>query len=107
MLVDYVFGRPAGEPVQETGGVLVTLAALGNANDIRTEGAGAMELKRCWENIQKIRAKQAGKPRHSPLPGPTPETKGTGLYAAVERAVEKADAALADSIRSHGKGERS
>ena len=27
-LVDYVYGRPAGEPSQEVGGVMVTLAAL-------------------------------------------------------------------------------
>ena len=30
-LVDYVFNRPIGEPFQELGGVMVTLAALANA----------------------------------------------------------------------------
>jgi hypothetical protein len=31
-LVDYVFNRPVGEPAQEVGGVMVTLAALCLAN---------------------------------------------------------------------------
>ena len=30
-LVDYVFSRPVGEPFQELGGVMVTLAALADA----------------------------------------------------------------------------
>lgn len=69
MLVDYVFGRPVGECEQETGGVMVTLAALANANNIRVNRAAETELTRCWSKIDQIRAKQAGKPRHSPLPG--------------------------------------
>lgn len=71
MLVDYVFGRPTGECEQETGGVMVTLAALGNASNIRINRAAEIELARCWTKIDQIRAKQAGKPRHSPLPGPS------------------------------------
>jgi hypothetical protein len=76
MLVDYVFGRPVGEPHQELGGVMVTIAALCNANDMDHEKAGADELTRCWQNVEKIRAKQAGKPRNSPLPGPSAQTGG-------------------------------
>ena len=72
MLVDYVFGRPAGEPEQEVGGAMVTLAALCAAADFSMRECGERELSRCWQNIERIRAKQAGKPRHSPLPGPTP-----------------------------------
>lgn len=71
MLVDYVFGRPVGECEQETGGVMVTLAALANANSIRVNRAAETELARCWTKIEQIRAKQAGKPKHSPLPGPS------------------------------------
>ncbi len=67
-LVDYVFNRPAGEPAQEVGGVRVTLAALCTAAAIRDDAAGDTELARVWDNIQKIRAKQAAKPKHSPLP---------------------------------------
>jgi hypothetical protein len=33
-LVDYVFGRPAGEPFQELRGVMVTLSALASCHDI-------------------------------------------------------------------------
>lgn len=71
MLVDYVFGRPTGECEQETGGVMVTLAALANASNIMVNRSAETELTRCWSKIDVIRAKQAGKPRHSPLPGPT------------------------------------
>jgi hypothetical protein len=67
-LVDYVFDRPAGEKVQEVGGVLVTLAALCFANNVQMTQAGETELARVWENIPVIRAKQAAKPKHSSLP---------------------------------------
>lgn len=68
-LVDYVFGRPVGELRQEVGGVAVTLAALCHANDVNVEVCGEAELTRCWANMDLIRSKQAGKPKHSPLPG--------------------------------------
>ena len=67
-LVDYVFGREIGEPAQETGGVMVTLAALCSAAGLDMRHAGFMELARVWTKIEKIRAKQAAKPKHSPLP---------------------------------------
>lgn len=69
MLVDYTFGRPTGEPRQEVGGVMVTLAALCTAADLSMRGCGEDELERCWKNIARIRAKQATKPPSSPLPG--------------------------------------
>jgi hypothetical protein len=87
MLVDYVFGRPVGDPEQEVGGAMVTLAALCAAADISMTELGNRELARCWQNIEKIRAKQAGKPKHSPLPGPThPETRA---FPALQEAYEK------------------
>jgi hypothetical protein len=58
-LVDYVFNRPIGEPFQELGGVLVTLAALANAADLDMDIAAETELRRAWEIIDKIRAKAA------------------------------------------------
>lgn len=67
-LVAYVFGRPSGELKQEIGGALVTLAALCLAVDVDMESAGDSELRRCWQFVEKIRAKQAAKPKHSPLP---------------------------------------
>lgn len=72
-LVDYVFGRPIGETEQEAGGVMLTLAALCHASDLDMHEAGETELARVWTKIDTIRAKQAAKPDHSPLPGPTPE----------------------------------
>lgn len=71
MLVDYVFGRPIGEPDQETGGVMVTLAALCTAAGLDMSRAGNRELQRVWGKIDVIREKQKGKPRGSPLPQAT------------------------------------
>lgn len=70
-LVDYVFGREVGEPSQEVGGVMVTLAALCLANGLDMHADGETELARIWTCVEKIRAKQAAKPKHSPLPGAT------------------------------------
>ena len=67
-LVDYVFGRPIGEKQQEVGGVMVTLAALCLAQDLDMAYEGERELQRVWKKIDQIRAKQAAKPYHSPLP---------------------------------------
>lgn len=67
-LVDYVFSRPVGDPHQEIGGVMITLAALCNADHRSFELAGEDELDRVWSKIEQIRAKQASKPKHSPLP---------------------------------------
>lgn len=72
-LVDYVFSRPIGEPEQETGGVSVTLAALCNAAGIDIDECAMRELRRISqpEVIEKIRRKQASKPKdvRTSLPG--------------------------------------
>lgn len=67
-LVDYVYDRPVGELSQEIGGVMNTLAALCLANGLDMAEAGEVELARVWTKVEKIRAKQAAKPKHSPLP---------------------------------------
>lgn len=78
-LVDYVYGRPVGEPAQEVGGVMVTLAALCLANSLDMQAAAEAELARIWTKVDAIRAKQAAKPKHSPLPvapqEPSPATR--------------------------------
>lgn len=68
MLVDYVYGRPKGEAHQETGGVMVTLAALCSAASESMERCGEDELARVWTKIDVIREKQKRKPKGSPLP---------------------------------------
>ena len=73
VLLDYVYGRPVGEPSQEVGGVMVTLAALCHPIEISIDESMTRELNRINqpEIIEKIRKKQAAKPDNSPLPGPT------------------------------------
>lgn len=68
----YVYSRPIGEVYQEVGGVMTTLAALCIVSKLDMHEAGEAELARIWTKVDAIRAKQASKPRHSPLPGTTP-----------------------------------
>lgn len=75
-LVDYVFDRPVGEKSQEVGGVMVTLAALCLAQELDMDNAADVELARIWTKIDQIRAKQATKPKHSPLPTAPGEAGG-------------------------------
>lgn len=67
-LVDYVFGRATGELRQEIGSALLCLALLASAAGVSMQGCGDAELRRVWTLIDKIKAKQAAKPKHSPLP---------------------------------------
>jgi hypothetical protein len=67
-LVDYVFERPSGVIAQEAGGVAVTFAALCNAWNLNGDFCAETELVRIWTKVETIRAKQASKPKHSPLP---------------------------------------
>jgi hypothetical protein len=79
-LVDYTFNRQPGEPFQEVGGVMVTLAALCNPHGLDMDAAAEAELARIWTKIETIRAKQATKPVGSALPVPTAmhQTSDTG-----------------------------
>jgi len=67
-LVKYVFSRPLGEPSQEVGGVMLTLAALCNASELNMDFAAEAELERVWEKIEKIRLKRTTRLGHLPLP---------------------------------------
>lgn len=68
LLVDYVFGRDFGVPHQEVGGVMVTLAALCNANGLTIDDAAEDELERVYDKLEHIRKKQASKIQNSALP---------------------------------------
>jgi hypothetical protein len=70
-LVSYVYSRDIGEPFQEVGGVMNTLAGLCNANDLRIDENAEKELARVNqpEISEKIRLKQLAKPKFGPLPG--------------------------------------
>ncbi|WP_414540456.1 hypothetical protein [Stenotrophomonas forensis] len=73
-LVDYVFGRPVGEPTQEVGGVMVTLAGYCWVAGLDMHAAGDAELARISQPdvMAKIRAKQEAKNAlhfDTPLPG--------------------------------------
>ncbi|WP_372570409.1 hypothetical protein [Ruegeria jejuensis] len=86
-LVDYVYGREIGELGQEVGGVMNTLAALCTAHGVSLDAEAERELARVWTKVEKIRAKQAAKPKHSPLPQYTQ----TGLReAAIVNLIETA-----------------
>lgn len=86
-LVDYVYGRPVGEKKQEAGGVMITLAALCLANGLDMHQAGEVELARIWTMVDQIRAKQAAKPKHSPLPAAShPDDLAVDRFAAAMKA---------------------
>jgi hypothetical protein len=102
-LVDYVYGRDTGEPPQEVGGVMVTLAALCLANDLDMHLCGETELARIWTKVEAIRAKQAAKPKHSPLPGPSASEGSTDQ--ALHRAATAGLGIIAQPIRLTGEAE--
>lgn len=65
-LVAYVYNRPIGQPYQEVGGVMVTLAALCLVNDLDMHENGETELKRIWTKVDVIREKQSQKQKYTP-----------------------------------------
>ncbi|MFS2103583.1 hypothetical protein [Ralstonia sp. Ralssp135] len=87
-LVDYVYGRPVGDKHQEIGGVMVTLAALCLAQGQNMHAAGETELARIWTKVEQIRAKQAAKPKHSPLPERPRDEKAQPEAEKAERALK-------------------
>lgn len=63
VVLDYVYGRPIGEPSQEVGGVMITLYALGAKHGIDVDHAARTEYQRIIQPdvMQKIRRKQLDK----------------------------------------------
>lgn len=107
-LVDYVYGRDIGDPAQEVGGVMVTLAALCLAHDLDMHEAGETELARIWKKVEQIRAKQAAKPNMSPLPGAYPDRASPPAPVAVVLPERLTDAELEEleviEVLLHGQG---
>ncbi|MBB5769132.1 hypothetical protein [Xanthomonas euroxanthea] len=73
-LVDYVYSRPVGEPAQEVGGVMVTLAGYCWVAGLDMHAEGARELQRITQPdvMANIRRKQEAKNAlhfDTPLPG--------------------------------------
>src|SRR6478735_8728865 len=70
-LIDYVYGRPSGEPAQEIGGVMVTLFGLASTQGISVDAVSEVEIQNCYNRMEKIRAKWLSKTVKSgdPLPG--------------------------------------
>jgi len=71
-MIGYVWSRPKGEPEQEVGGVMLTLAAYCLKQGIDMHDAGEKELSRVWTKVEKIRSKQAVKPVGEALTVTTP-----------------------------------
>ena len=67
-LVDYVFDRPSGDPENEVGGVMVTLAVLCQVTGLDMMSSAEKELSRNWRRIDAIRHKHAAKQDAGPLP---------------------------------------
>lgn len=67
-LTDYTWAKPPGEPAQEVGGTMLTLAAFCLAHGFDMHENGETELARVWTKVEQIRAKQAAKPTGSALP---------------------------------------
>ncbi|AXQ69222.1 hypothetical protein HOU02_gp503 [Caulobacter phage CcrBL9] len=60
-MVEHVYDRPPGEPIQELAGVLNTVLLTAQAMGVDAEHAGEYELQQAWGRIDEIRAKQPGK----------------------------------------------
>ena len=89
-LTKYVWSREIGEPAQEVGGVMVTLAAYCLAHGLNMHTAGETELTRIWTKVDKIRAKQAAKPKGSVLPQAWPESNTPDAVAQLVKAARAA-----------------
>lgn len=95
-LVDYVFDRPVGEPAQEMGGTMTTLALLAAVTSLDMIECGERELARCSTAavLAKIQGKRANRAGRGPLPGA--EVVATNVTLADTSIAPEALAALVD-----------
>lgn len=105
-LVNYVFGRPVGEPAQEVGGVMVTLAAYCSVAGLSMQADGQAELDRINqpEVMARIRAKQEAKNAlhfDTSLPGAAAGKPRTTLLPDDPRIVEKIAAEIEGGKLDH------
>jgi hypothetical protein len=105
-LVDYVYSRPVGDPRQEVGGVMVTLAGYCWIAKIDMQAEGDRELARITQPdvMARIRAKQEAKAAiefDTPLPGNPEQTPAERL-----RALKTDDAILWGVVHNAGHGRR-
>lgn len=61
-VVNYVFTRPKGDPAQEVGGTLVTLAVMCEALGLNMESCAENEYRRILSKTEEIRARNKSKP---------------------------------------------
>ncbi|HFF6216643.1 hypothetical protein [Stenotrophomonas maltophilia] len=103
-LVDYVFSRPVGDPAQEVGGVMVTLAGYCWVAGLDMHVHGHAELARIShpEVMAKIRAKQEAKNAlhfDTPLPGNAAAPPAQAVDLADFKALYRAYVRLLESGR--------
>ena len=67
---------------------MVTLAAYCLAHGLNMHTAGETELTRIWTKVDKIRAKQAAKPKGSVLPQAWPESNTPDALARLVEAMK-------------------
>ena len=73
-VLEYVLGRPRGEPAQEFGGTLATLAVLASYASEDLMRCGEADIAR-WTDpafVARLRLKRAGRHGRGPLPGANP-----------------------------------
>ena len=103
-LEQYVWSRDVGNPAQEVGGVMTTLASYCLAHGLDMHNAAENELARVWTKVEKIRAKQAAKPKGSALPqvvrAPAPEV--AALVEALRVALDVMEAVGGENDCSRG-----
>ena len=100
-IVSYVFGRPMGDGKQEIGGSMVTLFGLCQAIGWNAYACGEDELRRCWKDTEKIRAKGDAKPDWSALPGgaSTPEAPSLAVKRAYVLGVQRMKNTMQAKVR--------
>ena len=70
LILHMVYERKPGDPKQEAGGVMCTLAALADDRALNLERCANVELKRIWRHAEAIREREKSKPQPDDEPWP-------------------------------------